>query len=296
MSLDLYLTNKADFIEKQLEKALPANDIYPSIIHEAMRYSVLGGGKRLRAILALAACEVFSGSFEQAIGFACALEMIHAYTLVHDDLPCMDDDDYRRGKLTTHKVFGEGIAVLAGDALLTLAFEELAKMPEKYQVSTEVTIQLIKEVSEAIGSQGVIGGQVVDLDSEGKSIDSNVLEYIHHHKTGKLFIASLKGGALIGGANEEQLKAVVDFGTYFGLAFQITDDVLDLTGDATRLGKPVGSDTEQGKNTYPSIFGLENAQEMAKECILNCHQAVTSLPKTASILGDIADFILNRDH
>ncbi|NMB39127.1 MAG: polyprenyl synthetase family protein [Firmicutes bacterium] len=294
MNLEKYLKEKAEIIERALVDRLPSENTVPHVIHQAMRYSCLGGGKRLRAILALEACSAVGGNPETVLDFACAIEMIHAYSLIHDDLPAMDDDDYRRGKLTNHKVYGEGIAVLAGDALLTHAFEILTYM-SKY-LDAEMVVQIIKEVSEACGSQGLIGGQVVDLKSEGENIDLNTLEYIYQNKTGKLILVALRGGAIIGGATAQQLAAVTLYGENFGLAFQITDDILDVVGDTSKLGKEVGADLRRQKSTYPSLFGLTKAREIAKNCISQCEKALVVLPKRNDYLHALARFVLEREY
>lgn len=286
------LKTKAALVENALQQLLPDVTVAPGTIHHAMRYSCLGGGKRLRAVLAMEACRAVGGRPEDVIDFACAIEMIHAYSLVHDDLPAMDNDDYRRGKLANHKVFGEGIAILTGDALLTYAFEVLAKMQH---LNSELVLRLVQEVSSACGSQGLIGGQVVDLESEGKAVDLSTLEFIHRNKTGKLFMAALRGGALIGGADEQQLALITAYGENFGLAFQITDDILDVVGNAAKLGKVTGSDQRQAKSTYVSIFGLDEARRMAQECISKCKSYAAALSVHEHCLGEIADYVLGRE-
>lgn len=295
MKLDGYLAKQIEKIESALEQYLPEQSSKPSVIHESMRYSTLGGGKRLRAILAIEACAAVGGTPEVALGYACALEMIHAYTLIHDDLPSMDNDDFRRGKPTNHKVFGEAIALLAGDALLTKAFEIIAGLVDQ-GLDANLVIRIIKEVSVACGSEGLIGGQVVDLISEGKAIDQEELEYIHRNKTGKLFLAALRGGALLGGADQEQLALITTYGENFGLAFQITDDILDIVGDAEKLGKAVGSDLRQEKSTYVSLFGLEQAKQEAKQHVALCSQAAQQLTGANSALEAIAHYVLLRDY
>lgn len=295
MDLQTYLTDQARLIENVLDKRLPSAGTKPEIIHEAMRYSTLGGGKRLRAILALAACEAVGGNPNQAYGFAAALEMIHAYSLIHDDLPCMDDDDFRRGKPTNHKIFGEAVAVLAGDALLTQAVSEIAHLHDTNGVDEKVALQLLREVSIACGSQGLVGGQVVDLTSSGKPIDKQTLSYIHRHKTGDLFIVALRGGALIGGATAQHLAAITSYGENFGLAFQITDDILDVVGDEAKLGKAVGADLRLDKATYPSIYGLEQSKLLAEQCVDKCQKLAESFPVKAWVLRDLARFILDRE-
>ncbi len=292
MKLKQYLQEQGKKIDDALSYYLPTATSAPGEIHEAMRYSCLGGGKRLRAILAMESCRAVGGQADSVLGYACALEMIHAYSLIHDDLPCMDDDDFRRGKPTNHKVYGEAMAVLAGDALLTHAFKLIAEL----SLEPKLIVSLIREIATACGSQGLIGGQVVDLLSEGQSIDRDALNYIHHNKTGKLFLAALRGGALIGNASEQQLALITEYGENFGLAFQITDDILDIVGDTKKLGKEVGSDARQQKSTYPSVYGLEKAEAMASECIALCLEVTKGLPHQVWVLDELARFILQRDH
>lgn len=292
------LREKAQEIEILLEQSLPPSATPPSIIHEAMRYALLGGGKRLRAIMAVAACESVGGDPQKAGGVAAAIEMIHAYSLVHDDLPSMDDDDLRRGKPTVHRMYGEATAILAGDALLTEAFAELARMPEKYGVDYQTTTEVIREIAAAAGSQGMVGGQTVDILAERGQVSADVdnLRYIHANKTGALFKAALRCGGLIGGASEKELDALTRFGEHFGLAFQITDDILDIVGSEDALGKAIGKDQEKGKLTYPSLFGLEQARTMAKESADKCLEVLGELPYESPILRAIALMVVERDH
>lgn len=282
-------------VERILAAALPGVQDQPRLLHEAMRYSTLEGGKRLRALLAMAACEAVGGDATQASGLAAALEMVHAYSLIHDDLPCMDDDDLRRGKPSNHRVYGEAMAVLAGDGLLTEAFAELTKMPEKYGISPKTTLRVTAELAAAIGSRGMVGGQAVDILSEGKEVGQDTLYYIHSHKTGALFTAALRGGALVGGCSEEQLAALTDYGRNFGLAFQITDDILDEAGDSSQTGKTVGSDERAGKQTFPRLFGLEKSRELARNCVQVCLTSLEGFSEQAWFLRELARFILTRD-
>ncbi|NLL43922.1 MAG: polyprenyl synthetase family protein [Firmicutes bacterium] len=283
-------------VESILDETLPPAHTVPEVLHESMRYSTLGGGKRLRALLAMAACLAVGGEIRSTSGLAAALEMVHAYSLIHDDLPCMDDDDLRRGKPTNHKVYGEAIAVLTGDALLTEAFAELARMPEKYGVPYETTVRVVLELARGAGSQGMVGGQVVDISGQDQDLNEDTLHYIHSHKTGALFKAALRGGALLGGANDEQLAQITRFAESFGLAFQITDDILDETGQTEQLGKAVGTDQVLGKQTYPRLYGLEKSQELARQCVKECHEALRDFPKQADLLRELASFIIQRDH
>lgn len=298
MSFDLnaYLQEKQELINKNLEKYLPIEGDYPKEIVEAMRYSLFAGGKRLRPILTIAACETVGGKAEDVIKVACALECIHTYSLIHDDLPVMDDDDYRRGMPTCHKVYGEAIAILAGDGLLTYAFELLTDIDEKKVTNYRNLINVIREIAVAAGIKGMIAGQVVDMLSEKgkKEKSTELLDYIHKNKTAALFKASIKCGALIAGASYGELAALDSYAHHFGLAFQITDDILDIEGTTNELGKPVGSDEKNQKLTYPLLYGLERSKEMA---IDNVNSAVNSLSifgNKAIPLISLAKYILNR--
>lgn len=292
-----YVSEWAEAVEESLDELLPAEDEEPSTIHRAMRYSALGGGKRLRGVLAVTACRAAGGDEVAALPLAAAIEMIHAYSLVHDDLPAMDDDDMRRGKPTNHKVFGEGMAILAGDALLTQAFLVLARLPELISVSAETTVHVIREISEAAGTVGLIGGQVADLEAEGRAnVTVEELQSIHARKTGALFRASVRTGALLAGAPLETLQALTTYADAFGLAFQIADDILDVTGDAEVLGKQTGRDSQQAKATYPALVGLEQARQMAAEAAVDARAAVAALPSPArDVLEYLADFAVRRD-
>ncbi|HHT27355.1 MAG TPA: polyprenyl synthetase family protein [Firmicutes bacterium] len=294
-----YMQEVAQRVEMELDRLLPSGQTQPGIIHEAMRYSACNGGKRLRAMLTLEAAGLLHGNGEAALPLAAAIEMIHAYSLIHDDLPCMDDDDYRRGKPTNHKVFGEGIAVLAGDALLTQAFVVIGRLPELTGISAALTVQVLAEVATAIGSTGLVGGQVADLQAEGADPGDNafaMLQYIHTHKTGALFRCSLRTGGLLGGLTPAQLVAVDEYAEQFGLAFQITDDVLDQIGSAEALGKAVGSDDRSRKLTYPRIFGLARSQQMAREAVEKAQTALEPFGSHAARLIELAQFIVERDH
>lgn len=283
-------------VEAILEQVLPPVSTMPQILHAAMRYSTLGGGKRLRALLAMAACVAVGGDKEKTEGLVAAVEMVHAYSLIHDDLPCMDDDQLRRGKPTNHIVYGEATALLAGDALLTEAFAELARMPQKLGISWETTTRVIMELAEGAGSRGMVGGQVMDISSQEQHLDAQTLRYIHDHKTGGLIKAALRGGALLGGADEAQLAQITRFAESFGLAFQITDDILDETGDMEQLGKAVKTDQRLGKQTYPRLYGLEKSREMAQRSVQECHEALKDFSKDADHLRKLAAFIIQRDH
>jgi len=294
MDLMDYLQNRSALVDQALDHWLPGQDLLPSSLHAAMRYSVFAGGKRLRPVLMIAACESVGGHARQVLHAACAMELIHTYSLVHDDLPAMDDDDFRRGRPTSHKVYGEALAILAGDALLTEAFRLLADADANRSVPPARAIQVLELVARHAGSQGMVGGQVVDMESEGQEIDFPTLEYIHTHKTGGLILASVQVGALLGGADERQSSAIRRFGAAAGLAFQIADDILDVTGSQDELGKTVGSDQARGKATYPALLGLEEARQRADELCEIAISALDCLGPPAGILRELARYIVNR--
>lgn len=279
--------------EARLKELLPDKEVYPGVIHEAMAYSLFAGGKRFRPTLCLAGCEAVGGKNEDCLDAACALECIHTYSLIHDDLPGMDDDDYRRGKLTNHKVFGEGMAILAGDALLTVAFELLANMSNGQ--NEQQLLQVIKEIAVASGTMGMVGGQVVDLQSENTEPTEELLQYIHTHKTGALITASVRVGGILGGATEEELEQLSIYGEKLGLAFQITDDILDVIGDEAKLGKPVGSDEKNHKATYPALFGLEQSKIMAQQAVEDAIRAIDCFGEKAIKLELLAQYLISRD-
>lgn len=292
-NIQRYMKELATRTELRLQELLPESDCYPEVIHEAMRYSIFAGGKRIRPVLCMAACEAVCGDREIALDAACALECIHTYSLIHDDLPGMDNDDYRRGKLTNHKVFGEGMAILAGDALLNYAFEILANLDDGK--NSALILQIIREIAKASGEAGMIGGQVVDILSEQKAPNLELLQYIHTHKTGALIVASVRVGAMLGGADQTQLEALTIYAHQLGLAFQITDDILDVIGDSNKIGKPVGSDEKNQKATYPILFGLEQSQQMAKDAVDAAISALSSMGNDADWLRQLALYLLNRE-
>lgn len=286
------LKKRAAMVEEALDRYLPPDDAYPPLIHQAMRYSAMGGGKRLRPALVMAGAEAVGGAVADVLPAACAIELIHTYSLIHDDLPAMDDDDYRRGKPTNHKVYGEAVAVLAGDALLTLAFKMLA---ENKCSSPENVLRVIQEVAEGAGTFGLIGGQVVDTFSAGEEIGENTLEYIHRHKTGALYRVSVRSGAILAGAAEEQLASLTEYAEYLGLAFQIKDDILDIEGDEKKIGKPVGSDLKNKKATYPALFGLEKSREKARQAAERAREALRPFGSEADFLRLLVQFVIDRD-
>ena len=292
--LEQYLAERVALVDDALKRWLPAEETLPSSLHKAMRYSVFAGGKRLRPVLMLAACEAVGGTLQQAMHAACAMEMVHTYSLIHDDLPAMDDDDFRRGQPTNHKVYGEATAILAGDALLTEAFRVLTDGDANRDVPAEVAVKVVEILARYAGSQGMVGGQVVDMESEGKEVDFPTLEYIHTHKTGALILASVKIGGLLGGGNEEQIGALSRFGGAAGLAFQVADDILDVVGDQTAMGKDVGSDQARGKATYPAMLGIAEARRRADELCRLAFDALLPLGEHAEPLRSLAQYIVNR--
>lgn len=294
MDLKQYLSERRQRVDAALAGYLPAEDTMPESLHQSMRYSVFAGGKRIRPILMIAACEAVGGRAESAMPAACALEMIHTYSLIHDDLPAMDDDDLRRGRPTNHKVFGEAIAILAGDALLTEAFILLSDPETNREVPPAVSRRVIHTVARCAGSLGMVGGQVVDMESEGKTVTFPTLEYIHTHKTGALILAAIQSGALLGGADEAGLAALTRYGEAAGLAFQVADDILDVVGTQEAIGKDVGSDEARGKATYPALLGLDQARGRARELRDLAVAALEPLGERAEPLRQIAHFIVDR--
>lgn len=288
------LHQRKELIDKHLAEYLSAPDTHPPVIHQAMHYAVFNGGKRLRPMLVLEGAAIAGKKPEIAMLTACGMELIHCYSLVHDDLPAMDDDDFRRGKPTCHRVFGEANAILTGDALLTAAFELFAANTQVPGVRPEQVVKVIAEIAAAAGSRGMIGGQVMDLEAENEVIDLPTLQTLHSLKTGALFTASLRAGALLGDMNEEGLQALTDYARHFGLAFQITDDLLDIKGDERVLGKPVGSDAKNHKSTYPSLLGVEQAELMARQSIENCVASLERFGPEADFLRQLAYFTLER--
>ncbi|MDT8440534.1 MAG: polyprenyl synthetase family protein [Desulfuromonadales bacterium] len=292
--LPAYLAACVERVDQALHRWLPAEDLLPQQLHQAMRYSVFAGGKRLRPVLMIAAAEAVGGRAEQVLAAASALEMIHTYSLIHDDLPAMDDDDFRRGRPTSHKVYGEATAILAGDALLTEAFRLLADPIVHGDTPDGVRLRVLEIVARCAGSRGMVGGQMVDMRTEGAPCDQPTLEYIHTRKTGALILAAVQTGALLAGADEASLADLTRYAEAAGLAFQVADDVLDVVGDQQKLGKAVGADQARGKATYPALFGLDGARERAGEL---CAIAVDSLIRfgpEADPLRLIARYMVER--
>jgi geranylgeranyl diphosphate synthase type II len=290
-----YLRHKRDLTDAHLDEHLPSELTIPARIHEAMRYSVFAGGKRLRPLLTLAAAEACGGREQNALFPACATELLHTYSLVHDDLPAMDDDELRRGRPTSHVVFGEGLAILAGDALQAEAFHFLAQTPP---ATSNPVASYLKEFAHCAGSQQLIGGQVLDLDGEG---DDNLLSHqeliaIHERKTAALLTTAIRLGAMTADANSEQLAALTTFGYHLGLAFQVIDDILDVTADTTTLGKTAGKDLAVHKSTYPSILGLEESKQEARRLTDLSLAALDSFGQNATHLNQIAHYLLDREY
>ena len=294
MNLKTYLLTRQKLIDRALDGYLPKANRKPATLHRAMRYSLFAGGKRLRPILCLAAAEACRGKIDDALPLACALECIHTYSLVHDDLPSMDNDDFRRGRPTCHKVFGEGVAVLAGDALLTIAFEIVsrAKPTPRYDMST-----LLREMAVAAGSQKLIAGQVADLEAEGKNVKRRELQFIHENKTAAILKNSVRLGAMSANADARKLSAITRFGQTLGLAFQIIDDILDVTQTSEVLGKSAGKDAAAHKATYPAVIGLEKSRAEAKRLTRDSHDALLVFGTCdAELLHALANYLLERKY
>jgi len=291
--LDGYLKDRRALVDAALERLLPGEDAPPPTVHRAMRYSVLAGGKRLRPILVIAGAEAVGAPAVTVMPTACALEVIHTYSLIHDDLPAMDDDDYRRGRLTNHKVFGDAVAILAGDALLTLAFKLVAENAALV-TDARVVCDVVAAIADASGTNGMVGGQVVDIESEGKAVTAETLEYIHRNKTAALLRASLWAGVRLGGGDAAALAAINDAGQSLGLAFQIVDDILDVEGSLEALGKTAGSDARKQKATYPALHGLEASRREARRLIDEAKSRLTVFGDRATPIRALADFVVER--
>ena len=291
MNLREYLARQQRVVDAELDRLVPPETSPPETIHRAMRYSLFAGGKRIRPILCMEAAQAIGGDLDGVAACACSLELIHTYSLIHDDLPALDNDDYRRGKLTNHKVFGDAMAILAGDALLTIAFQVLAQL----HISDDRKIRLIAELAIASGTVGgMIGGQVADLEGEGKPPDAARLETIHRAKTGALLRASLRLGAIYAGAGDQQYAALSCYGEHVGLAFQIVDDILDVEESSVALGKTAGKDAAQHKITFPAVYGLETSRRMAEEECARAHQVLAPFGDRAVRLHELADLIVHR--
>ncbi|MBO1626606.1 polyprenyl synthetase family protein [Bacillus arachidis] len=294
VAFDAFVKESKTFVEGQLVRY--ANQLQcPNVLREAMTYSLEAGGKRLRPLLLFATLQAFGKERELGIGAACALEMIHTYSLIHDDLPCMDDDDLRRGKPTNHKVFGEAMAVLAGDGLLTYAFQVVSAYDHQ-DVSAETKLRLALELAKAAGPEGMVAGQVADMEAEGKQLLLRELEYIHRHKTGRLLEYAVLAGAILAGATREQEEKLLAFAKYIGLAFQIRDDILDVEGTEEEIGKPIGSDVSNEKSTYTTLFTIDEAKCILEETIAKAKDAIASLRLQDEYLLSICDLIAKRNN
>ncbi|AIS52383.1 farnesyl diphosphate synthase [Thermoanaerobacter kivui] len=287
------LRKKQQLVEEELHRILDIDE-KPEIIYEAMRYSVFAGGKRLRPVLCLSSCELLGGDLNKALPVACAIELIHTYSLIHDDLPAMDNDDLRRGKPTNHKVYGEAIAILAGDGLLNLGYEVLVRYALENPQDYERILKATNEIARASGCKGIIGGQVVDILSQNTKISYEELKFMHEHKTGALIEASVCAGAYIAGATEEDIKVLREYANLIGFAFQIKDDILNVIGEEEKLGKKVGSDKEKGKSTFVNIFGLEKSQEMVRELTQNAIRILDRFGKKAQFLKELSNYLIER--
>ena len=298
MDIKKYLQEKKESVDRALENYLPnraeksEEADFPTSLHKAMRHSLFSGGKRIRPILSIAAFEAVGGKGDKILPFACGLEMIHTYSLIHDDLPAIDNDDYRRGKPTCHKVFGEAIGIMAGDGLLTEAFGLMTKHSFG---DPEIILNIVNEIARASGISGMVGGQVADIESEGKEVDFPTVQYIHTHKTGALILASVRTGVKLGGGDDETLKAFTHYGERIGLAFQIVDDILNVEGKAELLGKSTGSDLFKRKATYPSLLGIEESKRRAAELMESAIDLLSRFGPEVEPLKEIARFIILRE-
>ncbi|MFJ8527809.1 polyprenyl synthetase family protein [Bacillus sp. NPDC094106] len=294
VAFDTFVKESKIFVEEQLVRY--ANELQcPNVLREAMVYSLEAGGKRLRPLLLFATLQAFGKERDLGVGAACALEMIHTYSLIHDDLPCMDDDDLRRGKPTNHKVFGEAMAVLAGDGLLTYAFQVVTAHYHE-EISAETKLRLAFELAKAAGPEGMVAGQVADMEAEGKQLTLSELEYIHKHKTGRLLEFAVLAGAMLAGATLEQEEKLLAFAKYIGLAFQIRDDILDVEGTEEEIGKPIGSDASNEKSTYTTLFAIDEAKDILEETIVKAKDAIASLQLQDEYLLSICDLIAKRNN
>lgn len=292
--LHSYLACRIERVDRALQHWMPSDSLLPQQLHQAMRYSVFAGGKRLRPLLVIAAAEAVGGHADQVMHAACAMEMIHTYSLIHDDLPAMDDDDWRRGRPTNHKIYGEATAILAGDALLTEAFRLLVDPLANRGIPAAAMVRVVELIARCAGSRGMVGGQMVDMESEGKAIDQPTLEYIHTHKTGALILAAIQTGGLLADASEPDFQGLTRYAEAAGLAFQVVDDILDVVGDRQQTGKTVGADQVRGKATYPALFGLDGARQRADELCDLAIEALAQFGEAADPLRRIARYMVER--
>jgi geranylgeranyl diphosphate synthase type II len=292
--IETYLEQRRALVDKALEDIMPQPSGLASEVIASMNYSLFAGGKRLRPILCIAGAEAVGGSADDVLSVACPLELIHTYSLIHDDLPAMDDDDFRRGKPTNHKVFGEAVALLAGDGLLTLAFNLMARHGTESGIGEGVLVRVIDLISNAAGYRGMVGGQTADIAHEEKEPDPEIVQYIHRHKTGALIAASVTSGAILAGGNEEQERSINRYGQQVGLAFQIADDILNIEGDSVAMGKGIGSDKAKGKMTYPSVFGITESKRTQEELVESAIDSLKGFDEKADPLRNIARYIIKR--
>ena len=292
--IEQYLEEKKSLVEQALQKCMPEPTGLAGEAIRSMHYSLFAGGKRIRPILCIAGAEAVGGSADDVLPVACSIELIHSYSLIHDDLPAMDNDDFRRGKPTNHKVFGEAVAVLAGDGLLTLAFNLMARYGLEKQGEKTALLRVIDLIASAAGCKGMVGGQVVDITYEGKDPDPTVVEYIHRHKTGALIAASVTAGTILADGTEEEVRAINRYGQEIGLVFQIADDILNIEGSEDVLGKGTGSDQERGKITYPSVFGLSESKHIQKRLVDQAIEFLNKFDHRAEPLRDLARYIIKR--
>ena len=296
MDIQQYLEQQREKIDRFLDQVVPDGQGLPKTLYESMRYSLLGGGKRIRPILTLAAADAVGSHNDAILPFAAALELIHTYSLVHDDLPAMDNDDYRRGRLTNHKVFGDGMAILAGDALLTMAFELCSQPTVDGSTTSGQQVQIIQELAMGSGHGGMVGGQVLDIQAENQDIDLVTLQTIHNFKTGRLIRAAVRIGGIFSGADSSQLDSLTGYAEDIGLAFQIADDVLNMTGTREELGKDAGTDAKRGKKTYPTFYGVEGARDLGDQCVKRAIQRLESFDHHADPLRALAEYVMSRRH
>jgi geranylgeranyl diphosphate synthase type II len=289
-----YLERKRQEVDGYLQSVIPSVETMPTTLHESMRYSLFAGGKRVRPILAIAAAEAVGEANESVLPVAASLELIHTYSLIHDDLPSMDNDDFRRGKPTNHKVYGEAMAILAGDALLTMAFELCTAAHAEHDLEAARQVRLIRELAVGAGNVGMVGGQVLDIQAENQDIDLATLQSIHKHKTGMLIRAAVRMGAIAGGATDAQIDELTVYAENIGLAFQIADDVLNVTGTREELGKNPNTDAQRGKKTYPTFYGIEGAKQLAEECVNRAESRLVSFGAKADPLRELARYITSR--